>query len=82
MEAACTSLMLVTTYHSIWCRNSTVHNMKGLVIHISTYVSQLCYMTHQNLELNMSSVGKHLKFICLVYADTPYNYVGLSCFYT
>jgi len=74
--------MLVTTYHSIWCRNTAVHNMKGLVIYILTYVSQLCYMTHQSFELNVASVVKHLKYICQVLADTTYTYkyVGLSCF--
>jgi hypothetical protein len=74
--------MLVTTYHSIWCRNSAVYNMEGLVIHILTYVSQLCYMTHQILQLNMASVGKHLEYICQVSADKTHKYLGLSFFYT
>jgi len=82
MEEAYSLLILVTTYHNIWCRNSAVHNMKGLVIHILTYVSQLCYMTHQSLKLNMASVGKHMKHIWQVFTDTTRKYVRLSCFYT
>jgi hypothetical protein len=81
MEAACSSLILVNKYHSIWC-NSAVNNMKELVIHILTYVSQLCFMTHQSLELNVASAGKHLKYICQILADTTYKYVDLCCFYT